>query len=169
MLGRAYVRATYRWQVGNRRSYVLLSETGDQATGLVSVCDGPYLRRMFMACLPQLAWSLVRHPALLLNGMLWGRLLRHPRGTSADAESSGTAHLISVAVHPDWRGRGIFVDLVSAAARRSAARGTRAIRTGVYRSNAASRRAFGKAGWDEVPALETPDTVCVMTRLDTPV
>jgi ribosomal protein S18 acetylase RimI-like enzyme len=168
ILGRGYLRATYRWQLTDRRAYVLAALTGRRIVGLVSVCDGPYTRPMFLACLPQFAWSLLRHPSLVLNRHLWGRLLRRPQGASPPAEGTGVAHLMNVAVAADQRGRGVFGLLSEAARSESKQRGARAIRTGVYRSNTASIRAFAKAGWVELPQEASADTLAFVTYLDEP-
>jgi ribosomal protein S18 acetylase RimI-like enzyme len=168
MLGPAYVRATYRWQLADHRTYLLVALDGGCVVGLVSVCDGPYTKPMFLACLPQFVWSLLRRPALAFNRRLWSRLLRRPGGQLPSGEGAGIAHLMNIAVAEDHRGRGVFAAMSQAALAESRERGARAIRTGVYRSNVASRRAFAKAGWVEVPELATADTLTFITRLDGP-
>jgi ribosomal protein S18 acetylase RimI-like enzyme len=168
ILGRGYLRATYRWQLTDRRAYVLAARIGRRIVGLVSVCDGPYTRPMFLACLPQFAWSLLRHPALAFKRRLWSRLRRRPQGASLPAVVPPSAYLMNVAVAADHRGRGVFGRLSEAARSESKQRGARTIRTGVYRSNTASIRAFTKGGWAELPQEATTHTLAFITYLDEP-
>ncbi|NJN63404.1 MAG: GNAT family N-acetyltransferase [Acidobacteria bacterium] len=164
MLGGRYVLATYRWLSTGPRSYCLVA--ADDATGtLVGACsisDQPYARPMFIACLPTFIMSVALRPNLLLRSKLWRRLFRsshHPPNGERDSPPDGLAEVATVLVHPAWRGRGIFEALMRSSADRSAARGNKGIKAGVYKSNTASRRAFSKLGWKEAPALETGDTV----------
>lgn len=166
MLGRHYVRATYRWQVSDPRAYVLVAEFDRQLIGLVSVSDGPYARPMFLACLPQFVRSLIQHPGLLLKRRLWQRLLRRPHVRGSPVAAPGLAELANIAVDAHYRGKGVFPALVDAAREHSHTRGARAIRAGVYKANPASQRAFARAGWIETRELETDDTVSYVAHLD---
>jgi GNAT superfamily N-acetyltransferase len=76
------------------------------------------------------------------------------------------AQMTSGAVLADYRGNGVFPALVDATKSFSKARGSRAIRTGIYKANMSSRRVFIKCGWIETPELETSDTVSFVTYLD---
>lgn len=169
MLGRDYVRATYRWHVATPRVYTLVAETGDRIAGLIGVCNGAYTLPMFIACFAQLGVSLLKHPSLLFRRPLWLRLLRRPKESVAGrgiTKRPGFAQVTNVAVDPRLRGEGVFSALIQAVAQHSRARGSRAVRVGIYKTNEASRRAFAKAGWVETPELETPDTVFCVAYLD---
>jgi ribosomal protein S18 acetylase RimI-like enzyme len=169
ILGKRYVRATYVWQVGSGRSYVLVAEAQGKLIGLLSVCDGLYTRPMFMACLPEFIRSLARHPNLVAEKRLWSRLFQRseaPGSQRALFHRPGCAQVIIVAVDRACRGRGVFPALVAATIKHSRARGSRAIRVGVYKQNEPSRRAFLKQGWRETPELETPATVTFVIYLD---
>jgi colanic acid biosynthesis glycosyl transferase WcaI len=162
LFGERYVRSVYRWFVTSRRSYVLAVESEGRLIGVVAVSDGPYVRRMFAACWPEMLRSLVRKPLLPMQAGLWRRLFRSSPSAGArpgPGDRLGSAHLAFIAVDRAFRGRGIFRDLISASEATSRARGSLAIRAGVYKMNGSSRRAFSKAGWTEVPGLETADTV----------
>jgi ribosomal protein S18 acetylase RimI-like enzyme len=169
MLGKRYVKATYKWLVTSRRSYALVSESDNRIKGLVAVCDGPFTSSLFVACIDEFLLSLARHPALLLKKRLWGRMLRRSgkaRGRRNIAEQPGFAQMTIGAVDKYSRGRGIFPDLVRETISVSRSRGSWAIRAGIYKSNQASRRVFIKGGWEEIPELETDDTVFYVYLLD---
>jgi len=169
MLGKDYVRATYRWLVTRDQGYCLLADSDHKLIGMVSLCDGSFTRPMFLACLPEFIRSLLRSPRLILKKRLWDRLLRHSE-TSKEAhritDYPGFAQLIIVAVAAEYRGAGIFSALVEAATTCSRNRGSVAIRAGVYKFNQPSRRAFAKNGWLEMAQLETSDTVFYVYYLD---
>jgi ribosomal protein S18 acetylase RimI-like enzyme len=169
ILGKDYVRATYRWLMKSSEAYCLVADSGHEIMGMVAVCDGSFTKPMFLACLPQFMQSLLSAPRLIFEKRLWGRLLR-------DAEPSqeakrifdhpGFAQFTVVAVDIMWRGSGIFPALIEAAETFSRNRGSVAIRAGVYKFNQRSKRAFAKSGWIETPELETNDTVVYVYYLD---
>ena len=169
MMGRNYVAATYRWQVSGEQAYTLAAEADGKIVGLVGICDGPFTRPMFMACLPEFFQSLIRSPGLLFKKKLWQRLFRRPtvsKHSKDIADYPGFAQMTIGAVDADYRGKGVFPELVEATKSYSKARGSRAIRAGVYKTNMPSRRVFIKGGWIETPELETPDTVFYVAYLD---
>lgn len=169
ILGKDYVRATYRWLTTSPQAFCLVAESGHKIIGMVAVCDGSYTRPMFLASLPEFMRSLLRSPRLIFETRLWDRLLRRSE-TSEEAnriaDYPGFAQLTIVAVDSKWRGTGIFTALVEAAKTYSRNRGSVAIRAGVYKFNQPSRRAFTKNGWIEMPELETSDTVFYVHYLD---
>ena len=169
MLGKEYVRATYRWLVGNRKAYALVAVIEGEIAGLIAVCDGPFTRPMFFACLPEFCRSLARNPGLLFKKKLWRRFLRRPdvtRAIKGIASTPGFAQMTIGAVDARYRGRGVFPALVEATKTYSEKRGSRAIRAGIYKRNTPSRRVFIKGGWIETPELETRDTVFYVAYLD---
>jgi len=169
MLGPRYVKATYRWFVTSKRSYALVAEDEDGIKGLIAVCDGPFTYPMFMACLGEFFFSLIRYPSLLLNRSLWRRLFRRPDVSKASrkiADQPGFAQMIIGAVDKNIRGKGVFPELVKATISISRKRGSWAIRAGIYKSNHPSRRVFIKGGWIKTPELETEDTVFYVYYLD---
>ncbi len=169
MLGPKYVKAMYRWLVTSAVSYALVAEIEGKIIGLVAVCDGPFTRPMFFACLPEFIVSLAKNPRFLLNKKLWSRLLRRPdvSGTSQKiADRPGFAQMTIGAVDKNIRGQGIFPALVAETKVVSRKRGRRAIRAGIYKVNQPSRRVFIKGGWIETPELETEGTVFYVAYLD---
>ncbi len=169
MLGKPYVRATYVWQTTGKHSYVLVAEELGKIVGLVAVCDGPFTRPMFMACLPEFLRSLVADPALIFKKKLWSRLFRRPdvsAGSKKLADYPGFAQMTIGVVDRNCRGKGVFPLLVAATKTYSKARGSRAIRAGIYKINVPSRRVFIKGAWIETKQLETPDTVFYVAYLD---
>jgi ribosomal protein S18 acetylase RimI-like enzyme len=169
MLGKNYVRATYRWLVKSSQAYCLVADAHPKIIGLVSVCDHRYTGPMFLACLPEFMKSLIRSPGLIFQRKLWNRLLRRPAMSKVNkgiADVAGFAQLIVIAVDPRCRGAGIFPALVESAKSFSKERGSVAIRAGVYKFNQASKRAFSKNGWIEIPELETSDTVFYVSYLN---
>jgi len=162
MLGRNYVKASYKWQVSSELTYVLMAEYDGRLAGLVAVCDRSFTKEMFIACLPELIKSLVIKPRLLFNKMLWTRLFRSPdtaKGSKSKIGILGFAQMTIGAVDQSFRGKGIFAELVQATKECSQRRGSKAIRAGVYKRNQSSRQVFVKSGWNELKELETTDTV----------
>ena len=169
MLGKPYVRATYVWQTTSLQSYVLVAEESEKIVGLVAVCDGPFTRPMFIACLSEFFRSLITHLALIFKKKLWSRLFRRPdiHGNSKEiVDSPGFAQMTIGAVDENHRGYGVFPALVEATKAYSLKRGSRAIRAGIYKENMPSRKVFIKGNWIETPELETSDTVFYVSYLD---
>jgi hypothetical protein len=169
MLGKHYVRATYVWLTTGKSSYVLVAEELGKIVGLIAVCDGPFTRPMFMACLPAFMRSLVTHPTLIFKKKLWSRLFRRPDVSANNkkiVDFPGFAQMTIGVVDKDCRGKGVFPALVAATKTYSKARGSRAIRAGIYKTNTPSRRVFIKGEWLETPELETSDTVFYVAYLD---
>lgn len=169
ILGKRYVQATYRWLVGSKRAYTLVADCGGKIVGLVAVCDVPFTKPMFRVCLPEFILSLARNPALLFKRKLWQRLIRGSELSEKGrqiAHHPGVAQMTIGVVNAGFRGQGIFPALVEATKPVSKARGSRAIRAGIYKFNNPSRRVFVKNGWIEIPEMETSDTVFYMAYLD---
>lgn len=170
MLGRNYVRAAYRWKVCSSESYVLLAESREKIVGLVAVCDRSFTMPMFNACFVEFLRSLAITPSLIIEKTLWQRLLRRPGRANKRGDFisgyPGVAQMIIGAVDSEFRGKGVFPALIEATKEASRSRGSRAIRAGVYKSNASSRKTFIKGDWTETPELETSDTVFYMAYLD---
>jgi GNAT superfamily N-acetyltransferase len=169
MLGKNYVRATYRWLINGGCAYVLVAEEKKKIIALIAVCDGPFTGRMFKACLPELFLSLAQKPWLIIRIRLWQRLLQRSeidKRTRRIINHAGFAQMTIGAVDENYRGKGIFPELVKATEKYSRERGSRAIRAGVYKKNIASRRAFIKEKWLEFPELETAETVFYVSCID---
>jgi ribosomal protein S18 acetylase RimI-like enzyme len=169
MLGPRYVRATYRWQIDSPEAYTLVAEADAKVVGLVGMCDKSFTRPMFMACFGEFILSILTKPSLLFQRKLWERLLRDSKSSSKGemiGRQPGMAQMTIGAVDGDYRGYGVFPALVEATKSYSKARGSRAIRAGVYKINNSSRRVFVKGGWIESPELETSDTVFFVAYLD---
>ena len=162
MLGKNYVRATYRWLITSQQAYCLVADSAGKVIGLVAVCDGSFTKPMFMACLPEFIQSLLMTPTLIFEKRLWNRLLRRPetsRKAKRIVDYPGFAQLTIVIVDTEFRGTGVFSALIEAAKTYSRKRGSVAIRAGVYKFNLASRKAFTKCSWIEMSELETNDTI----------
>jgi ribosomal protein S18 acetylase RimI-like enzyme len=169
MLGRRYVRATYRWHIESPEAYVVVAEVGNKIVGLVGMCDRSFFKPMFMACLGELFLSIIMKPGLIFKKEFWNRVFRQTHlSKKADVISTypGMAQMTIGAVDSNYRGINIFPELVQATKVFSKNRGSRAIRAGVYKINTASRRVFIKSGWIETPELETNDTVFYIAYLD---
>jgi GNAT superfamily N-acetyltransferase len=169
MLGKDFVQATFRWQVNGKEAYTLVGEDDGKLVGLVAVCDGSFSRPMLMACLPEFILSLLKNPFLLFRRKLWRRLFRYLNSSAQSksiADHPGFAQMIIGAVDAAYRGKNVFAALIEATKKFSKARGSRAIRAGIYKTNTSSRRVFVKCGWTESPELETHDTVFYVAYLD---
>ena len=83
-------------------------------------------------------------------------VLRSPKGRPAPPEGPpGTwSNLISICVHPEYRGRGIGMALMEAFRAASARRGYATMRLSVHNDNHAAIALYKKAGWRAV--LTTP-------------
>ncbi|SNR74598.1 Acetyltransferase (GNAT) family protein [Lutibacter agarilyticus] len=169
MLGENYVKATYKWLITSKESYVLIGIEGGKIIGLVAVCDGAFTKPMFIACLPEFMLSIVLKPTRLFSKMLWERLLRRPDVDSnkiSIIDSQGFAQMTIGAVDSNYRGSGIFGELIEETKNVSKYRGSRGIRAGVYKKNKSSRRVFEKSGWREMKYLETKETVYYTSFFD---
>lgn len=167
--GSNYIRANYRWLVTSGQSYALLAVTEREILGLVAVCDRPFTKAMFLACLGEFCLALLRNPLLLGRLRLWRRLFRRPDANKKSrdvVDRPGFAQMTIGAVSEAARGRGVFPALIEATKEVSERRGSRAIRAGIYRGNTPSRRAFEKGGWSLVRELETDETVFYVSFLD---
>ena len=169
MLGRHYVKATYKWQVTSKDAYILVAEKEKKLIGLVAVCNGSFTKAMFMACLPEFFISVLSKPKLVFSKMLWKRLFRRPdmaKGAKDILNLTDFAQMTIGAVEKDFRGSGVFAELIEATKNYSLKRGSKAIRAGVYKKNFSSRRVFTKSGWAEFPQLETEDTLFYISVFD---
>jgi len=169
LFGRRYVRATYRWLVSSPSAYVLIAESGDKIIGFTAVCDGAYVKAMFIACLPEFIISILSNPKRIINKLLWKRLFRKPVSVNESenpVNKKGFAQITIGAVAKEFRGSGIFGELLQAAKEYSKQRGSKAICVGAYKKNRSSLRALTKSDWVEVPGMETLDTVLLVADLD---
>ena len=162
MLGKNYVKATYKWLIASNESYVLIGKENDAIIGLVAVCDGAFTKPMFIACLPAFVKSIILKPSRLFSKILWERLFRRPDVDDAKTvmiDISGFAQMTIGAVSRNYRGSGIFGFLIEETKQVSKERGSSGIRAGVYKKNKSSRRVFEKGGWQEMRYLETEETM----------
>ena len=170
LLGRRYVRATYRWLVMSKRAYALVAVAQDKIIGLVAISDISFTKPMFKACLREFLLSVVLKPSLFFKKRLWKRLIRgEGRTTQLGRRFANNPHIAQMTigvVDREFRGQGIFPALIDATKDVSRSRGSRAIRAGVYKANRQSRRAFEKVGWVETSELETVDLVFYVAYLD---
>lgn len=170
LLGRRYVRATYRWLVTSKLAYTLVAVAQDKIIGLVAVADISFTKPMFKACLREFLRSLALEPSLFFKKRLRQRLIQG-EGRTAElgriiANYPCIAQMTIGMVEREFRGQGIFPALIEATKDVSRSRGSRAIRAGVYKTNRQSRRTFEKVGWVEMPELETADLVFYVAYLD---
>jgi GNAT superfamily N-acetyltransferase len=169
LFGKRYIRATYRWQVLNKRAYTLVATIENKIVGVVAVCNTSYTFPMFIACLPELTKSLLLNPSLLINQKLWSRLLRRSGNSNEEYHAVQPKDFAQVTigfVASDHRGKGIFPRLVEATKKYSMKRGSIGIRAGVYKTNSNSRNVFIKGGWEICPEMETTDTVYYIVYLN---
>ena len=169
LLGPGFVRASYRWHVTDDTAYVIVAELDDRLVGLLGMCDVPFTTRMMKGCIPAFLGALARRPRLLVGRPLWSRLARSQAGEEWVGRFCSTpkvAQMTIGAVDAAARGHSVFPALIGRCEDISRSRGIRAVRAGVYRSNAACRRAFVKSGWTEVPALGSAETVFFVRAFD---
>jgi ribosomal protein S18 acetylase RimI-like enzyme len=169
LLGKRFVKATYQWHLTSGHCYIVVAEEGNTILGLIGACDFSYERPMLKACIINFIISLLLNPALIFNKQLWRRFLvrrySNPFGTIL-SEYPVISQITFVATASQSRGKGISGELVKKIKVLSKSRGSRAIRVGVYKYNEPSKKVFIKRGWNEVPELETQDTVFFMKYLD---
>jgi ribosomal protein S18 acetylase RimI-like enzyme len=170
ILGKRYVRATYKWHVCGKPAYTLVAEFDGKTVGFMAACRGSYTLRMFVACLGEFILCLIKNPLLLFNKKLWRRLFRRPMSLKRGKKITDHpefGQLTIGAVDANFRGKGIYPTLVEAHKSIGKTRGIRALCAGIYKNNHSARRVFIKGGWIETPELETPDTVFYVAYLDT--
>jgi ribosomal protein S18 acetylase RimI-like enzyme len=169
MLGKDYLKATYKWLLTSNKSYVLVAEIENSVAGLIAVCDGPFFKPMFIACFPEFLKSLIMNPSRIFSKILWRRLFRSSDDTPEKAfllKAPGFAQMTIGAVDSSYRGKGIFGALVEATKEISKSRRSKALGAGIYKKNSSSRRVFIKAGWKQMDSSENDDTVFYFTFLD---
>ncbi len=169
LFGTNYIKANYQWLLNSNHSYVLIAENEDEIAGLIAVSDIAFTRPMFIACLPQMLLGFLLKPWLIFNKNLWKRLTRKSEENEQVASILKTkefAQMTIGAVSANYRGHGVFGSLVDATRSYSQARGSKAIRAGVYKNNPSSRKVFIKENWQEFKQLETKDTVFYVTCFD---
>jgi ribosomal protein S18 acetylase RimI-like enzyme len=169
ILGKRYVKATYKWHVGSKNAYTLVAEIDGKLVGFMAACKGGYTLRMFVACFYEFVLCLMKNPMLLINMKLWKRLFRRPmsrKGQKKITDHPGFGQLTIGAVKSGFRGQGIYPALVEAHRSVGRVRGIRVLSAGIYKKNHSARRVFVKGGWTETPELETSDTVFYIAYLD---
>jgi len=169
ILGKRYVRATYKWHICGKPAYTLVAELDGKMVGFMAACRGPYTLRMFVACSGEFILCLIKNPLLLFNKKLWRRLFRRPMSQKRGKRISdhpGFGQLTIGAVDANFRGKGIYPTLVEAHKSIGKSRGIRALSAAIYKKNHSARRVFIKGGWIEKPELETSDTVFYIAYLD---
>jgi ribosomal-protein-alanine N-acetyltransferase len=81
-------------------------------------------------------------------------LARHPAGPVAGYVCrwlvADEVHVLNVAVHPQWRGRGLGAALMREVLREARSHGVAAVTLEVRRSNAAARRLYESFGFEHV-------------------
>ncbi len=113
------------------------------------------------------AWGSVAAMAGRAVGIYLVTQARTDRGAGAAVE--GTAHLLRVAVDPDWWGQRIGERLLAAAAESAAARGYEMLELSVQVDNARAVSLYERSGWvDTGDRYEKPATGVVMARFERP-
>jgi ribosomal protein S18 acetylase RimI-like enzyme len=171
MLGKRYVKATYRWHIRSNHTYALVAEIEKKIVGLIGMSDTPFTASMFKACFWEFVLSIILSPSLIFKKKLWERLFRHSHQENKSQRRDllnypKVAQMTIGAVDREYRGLGIFDSLVESTIDISKSRGSIAIVAGVYKVNLSSRKVFQKSSWIETPSLETSDTVFYSFCLD---
>jgi ribosomal protein S18 acetylase RimI-like enzyme len=169
IMGKKYVKATYKWHIGAKTAYTLVADFDGKIVGFMSACKGSYTFPLFVACLGEFILCMIKNPLLLLKSILWRRLFRHPKSPKNGkkiTDHPGFGQLTIGAVDTNFRGKGIYPALVEAHMSIGKTRGIRALSAGIYKNNESARRIFIKGGWFYTPELETSDTVFYVAYLD---
>ena len=113
-----------------------------------------FLQRRLLPALPSLLAQALRHPrvvaGLLRRIRTVGSAIRVRRPAAhagAPATALPSVHLLSMAVHPRHRGKGVGAMLVRAFTDEMARRGERRLMLGVRDDNTAARRLYERLGW----------------------
>jgi hypothetical protein len=169
LLGPKFVEASYNWHVKDKKAYVIIAELEGKLLGLLGMCDGPFTVRMVKGSLAAFLGAFFLKPHLLVDRRLWARLKRersNSRWADEFCSTFGVAQMTIGAVAEAARGYSVFPRLIKACEEIGRARGNIAIRAGVYRGNAACRRAFQKGGWTQIDALGSSETVYFVRVFD---
>lgn len=92
-------------------------------------------------------WCSRTPQAPILVGFVHLDLIEHGRTTGA----------FDIALHPDYRGRGLALAAVRAAETALHDRGVDSVCLGVHERNAAARRLYARAGYRETARIPAPD------------
>lgn len=166
LFGRGYLKSVYSYFADSPETFTLVaeSESGDRITGWVALCRRPYVRALLRATWSRLLGAFVRRPWVLFDRR-FVRRLRDQRNNLRD--SSGPApELAVIAVHPEWRGRGVGAALLQKAEAQARRQGWTEVVTGTYRSNTAAASLFRRAGWLESESRSTPLALFFVLPLD---
>jgi ribosomal protein S18 acetylase RimI-like enzyme len=170
-LGGDFIRSIYTWQVSGPGEFVLVAEKNNRIAGFVALSRGRYMRNMILSCWPSALRIFLSKPRIRVVKALKRILVRRPVARNASelhAAFPEPYELSFIAVDNQSRGLGVAASLLLAAEEEVVARGGKTIVVGVYKHNSPSRRAFSKAGWLEVPPLETQDTVTFVCSVGEP-
>jgi len=146
-LGQRFLRRLYRRVALSDDAFVLVAEADATPVGFIAgaVSLGRLYRRF--AARDAVVVVLGSLPRLVAA---WRRALETLRHGDEPAGSPGAAELLSVAVRPQWRGRGVGARLVTGFLAEVAGRGADASRVVVGADNAAAIAMYRRAGF--VPA-----------------
>jgi ribosomal protein S18 acetylase RimI-like enzyme len=154
LLGRRFIRATYRWYCQNPTAFALVGEIDGQIKGSCTVNQGPY-HAVFKANVRELVLAFLRRPMLLLVKPVRLRLLSLVRGHSPRERIVGmkasSAYLGYLAVDATARGAGIGPALIRMAIHECEERGWQRIVSDVHRTNVSARFMYKTLGFEEAP------------------
>jgi ribosomal protein S18 acetylase RimI-like enzyme len=159
--GARYVEATHNWFIGADDSISIVARGEDGIVGFVEGAAAGYAARMAGSVWLEGIRAVLKRPWLLADGnvryAIMARLKWLLRGSQGGPQSTHVEafHLVSIAVDPDCRGRGIAGFLMAEFEKRVLRSGYSRMRLSVYRSNESAVRAYRKAGWKQYP-VEDP-------------
>jgi ribosomal protein S18 acetylase RimI-like enzyme len=178
-LGRRFVEATYRFFLEDSKCFGFVVRTEHaEVVGVLVGRLGYYTRSLNRYRFFEGLKAFVGRPSIVFDRSLVRTALRAVAGgavvtksrrqqsvTAWSHDSRPIASLASLCTHPTYRELGITDQLLSSAEELCSLRGAHAIRTGVRRTNVASRFAFRRRGYIEDPVLSTEESLIYVRRL----
>jgi ribosomal protein S18 acetylase RimI-like enzyme len=178
-LGRKFVEATYRFFLEDSKCFGLVATTEHaEVIGVLVGRIGHYTRALNVYRFFEGVKAIAARPSVAFDASLIGTVLKAlgagPVVTKSGRKKNAVAltndgrpmgSLASLCTHPSYRELGITDQLLSSAEELCRLRGAHVIRTGVRRTNVASRFAFRRRGYIEDPILSGDKSLIYVRRL----
>ena len=158
-LGRRFLSAEYRWFLENHSDLAFVCETSERIVGFVVGAAPSYGYSIFLATIPMIILSLITHPWLLFNPIIFSDaatyvrslLTRRPKQKKNNllppVQTTKRVSLASIAVSSNFRGQALGQKLLAVFEEQALKLGFTSLGLTVNYENDAARKAYERAGW----------------------